>query len=143
MAWWVSPRQREPQLQRHQGQKQARALGGREGTVTSTRDGVWGWHQLPVLSNGQFLGHTDSCGKLAPMFAQIGGQENLPAIDPTAAPTGIRAYVEFLGQVPVASKQSCLLSSSSQRPSQPSVLGAGPHYISEAYVPDDCSFSFQ
>lgn len=56
------------------------------GTVTRTRDGVWGWHQLPAHSDGKSPGH--SYGKLArmPVRRANWGQENPAAICPTGPP---------------------------------------------------------
>lgn len=125
------------------------------GTVSCTRGGVWGWHQLPVHSDGKSPGH--SYGKLAqmPMRRADWGQENPAAICPTAPspvlslythPRGYRAYwliCNFLNtSQELVNKAVCFRVCPSAL-LQPFLLGAQAHYIPKAYVPDDCSFSFQ
>lgn len=153
---------------RHGGVLQAEGLGAKasrpetshgapreRGTVTRTRDGVWGWHQLPVHSDGKSPGH--SYGKLARMPVRRAnlGQENPAAVCPTGPPSppstppsprGYRTHwliYNFLNlSQELVNKAVCVKVCPSAL-LQPFLLGAQAYYIPKAYVPDDCSFSFQ
>lgn len=111
-------------------------------------DRALGWHQLLVGSCAQRLGHSGSYGEGCPDACVKDRRRRERAFWQSApqCPSRYQAYRLLRNSLDMPQKLVNKAVYFKFRPSallQPLLLGAESHYIPKAYVPDDCSFSFQ
>lgn len=92
-GWWEPRIQRQQRAKTSQGAPRERGDKPRSsGELQALGMELEAVISNPVPSEGKCLRHMGYCGKLAlcPWRGQIGGEENLPAVGPTAAPVSIK-----------------------------------------------------